>query len=433
MKMRVETVKDTLGRIRTVKVFKGGRRKPLLIDYLYDGTGVLKAFDFKGRREEMPSVPELVSLINQEFMERLGTIQNIERIGNIVNTPLHGRVLSEERNFIERWEYFVDSTRRRDWFFNRYTGRSYPLSPVWKSGIGTDPSKWQVPLFLLKDITAEGPWGNTIHMRNSKDGVTVDEIYIQPRMVFSPPCLMKIVTKFPVTVPGGNALPIGFEVNSQGGAAIYQFVRDGDKYYIRSTCFTPTARDYQNLEVTPTTPTTYQEYWLDYDPPNLRLWQYIAGTPTLLGTVTINSGPSAFDFVSPFITNENTVVVSDWYVSHWAVWQRTPAVQEVHQHSDTYKYKALPHDTLTVVWDPAAGNTLHLSSLILSVEDAGTLTLYEDAAIIHVFLIKEKKTVPIPLGIRAKLSKDGVLQAKFVGDAGAPASYITAVGHEHTY
>src|SRR3990167_9862534 len=119
-----------------------------------------------------------------------------------IKNPMIGRVQSEERQFVERWEYLSDLANRRWMFFNRYTGRSFPLSPVWASECGRPLESWHLPNILLRqtssgDYLGTGVSSNVIDMTNSVDGVTPDEIYIQPRVTFTPPVVMATIIKFP--------------------------------------------------------------------------------------------------------------------------------------------------------------------------------------------------------------------------------------------
>jgi len=356
MTMRVETKRDDAGRLDHLTIYKGKARRGVELQFIYGIDGYLREIEFTGKKEDMPDVPSIIELINEKFMERLGNIGNIERIGNIANTPLTGRIMSEEKNFVERWEYLHDETNRRDFFFMRYTGRSYPYSPIWKSEIATDPTLWNIPNFILDDAPAsEGAgWRNVVNMTNSKDGVTVDECYIQPRMVFHPPCIMRITAKFPASIPAGGVVMFGFEVNSQGGRAIYAFYITDMFCGLASSCMTPTeCPNSQSAAVTLTDQTNYHTFHLDYDPPHLRLWGWNGTAQVLLGTLTITGAPSAFDCVSPFITNESSVVVTGYCVGHWACWQRkaveysqTPVIYNVTMTSANTEYsQALPANT----------------------------------------------------------------------------------------
>lgn len=203
---------------------------------------------------------------------------------------------------------------------------------MWKSEIATDPSTWNLPLWKPDDAPAtEGTgWMNAVDMTNSKDGKTIDEIYIQPRAVFDPPCVMRITCKFPASVPAGASLIFGFEVNSQGGQAIYQVLMDSTGFHLKSNCITPTANpDPQDAAITLTDQTNYHNLWLYYDPPKLYLWGWNGSATALLGTVTIGHSPDAYDCVSPFVTNESSSIVSGFCVGHWAVWQKSHVAETI--------------------------------------------------------------------------------------------------------
>jgi len=248
---------------------------------------------------------------------------------NSMPTPLVGRVTSEEKNFIERWEWLPDTMNRRTFFFSRYTGRSYPYAPVFKSEVGKDPSTWNMPLPILDDLPTSETQGmrNAINMRNSIDGKTPDELYVAPRMAFEPPCMMRLTAKIPnnASIPSGGMLFFGFEVNSQGGNAIYCFYADNSGSDIRTRCMTPTGLDGQSTGVTLPHPNVYATYWLYYNPPSFSLFEMpFGGSITLLGTVTM-VGADAYDCVIPFVAAErfndaSTAIINGFSVGHWAVW-----------------------------------------------------------------------------------------------------------------
>jgi len=105
-------------------------------------------------------------------------------------------------------------------------------------------------------------------------------------------------------------------------------------------------------------------------------------------------------------------------------------VQVGHDNDDPY-FIALPHGVNTIVWDPAAGASIHLKSLIVSVEAAGMVQIFRDATEWCRMHFNEKKAVPIALVSELTLAADEVLRALYTDDAATADAYITALGHEH--
>lgn len=314
----VEIVKDSAGFPSIVTATEGQQK----VTITYDATR-----GFRIQRSRRTISPELMDVLKLIYPP---TETKTTKLADVKESPLTGRVTSDPRNFIERWEYLVDEKYKRDFFFGEYTGRSYPLSPVWMTECGTDPTAWTLP----KIKVAAGPtaeplrWRNVIDMTNSKNGTTIDELYIEPRRSFEPPCIMRITCKLPdpATVPAGTELLFGFEVNSQGGAAIYSFYVENGFCGIKTKCMTPTGVNEVQTAAVLVTPTVFMSYWLEYSPPYLRLFQYSGGVTNLLATATI-VGAIAYDVVSPFITNESSSIVVGFEVNHWAIWQRRWAAQ----------------------------------------------------------------------------------------------------------
>lgn len=103
---------------------------------------------------------------------------------------------------------------------------------------------------------------------------------------------------------------------------------------------------------------------------------------------------------------------------------------------NTYHYVAISDDTTGTtgtVWDPAAGKSVHIVSLVVSVEAAGQVEIYDNAAgtTIAMMHFNEKKTVPVPLASNLVLAANNVLGAKWTVAAGTDNCHVTAIGHEH--
>lgn len=115
---------------------------------------------------------------------------------------------------------------------------------------------------------------------------------------------------------------------------------------------------------------------------------------------------------------------------------RDDGVLTVDTNDSDYHYVAITDDTTGTtgtIWDPAAGKSIHLVSLIVSVSDAGQVEIYDNAAgtTIAIMHFNEKKTVPANFAGDVVLTADHVLGAKFTCDAGSKDAHITAIGHEH--
>jgi len=99
--------------------------------------------------------------------------------------------------------------------------------------------------------------------------------------------------------------------------------------------------------------------------------------------------------------------------------------------NDSPYFATLAHGVNTIVWDPAAGASVHLKSLIVSVEAAGMVQIFRDATEWCRLHFNEKRAVPIALVSELTLAADEVLRALYTDDAAAADAFITALGHEH--
>lgn len=88
MKIKVKTRRDNDGRLTYLWLKKKRQRKPAELHFQYGVDGFLKSIEFDGRETDLPSIAELVDLLNEKFMERIGTIKLIKNIENIENIDL---------------------------------------------------------------------------------------------------------------------------------------------------------------------------------------------------------------------------------------------------------------------------------------------------------------------------------------------------------
>lgn len=337
-----------------------------------DSAGNLQNVDITSN-SPLPSDADLVRIVGGRYVEQVR--QPAVSYGHAISR-LQGRVVSLGMIHVERWSFLTHSNAK-DEFFDLYTGRGYPNSPVYESDVSNDYSTWHVPPSFLNDLPAsEGAgWRNALDMTNCVGGAAnpnkvLDQVYLEPRMAFAPPCIMRLTCMIPdvTTLPAGTELLFGFEVNSQGGNAIVGVYAEQGRFSLQSSVITPTANpDSQLLVLAQNNPNVYTDFWLYFDPPNVYLWEknHTGGAMTLLGSITIGSSPDYFDILNAFIANESSTVISGFRVGHWAVWQRTlpqTGGVSVLGSKASYKYLTSSDGTYVTVYD-SNGNIVYSPTL----------------------------------------------------------------------
>jgi hypothetical protein len=234
---------------------------------------------------------------------------------------------------VERWEWLAstDSAERRREFYRKYRGRT---NSIWKSEYAElNPENWTEPLFSLNVNTQQpSPWKNAIHMRNSKDGTTLDELYIAPKIYMRPPCALYLDAYIPAlnttNYPNGSYLGFGLEVNSGmygSGGFLLEIYSDGTTV----TCKLRYIGLRDGSAVSVATSATglntdrYCNYQLILYPYRLELWQGTTagqGYPmSKVAELTVNIDYNVV--VTPFFFNEGSAIASGYYVGQFMAYE----------------------------------------------------------------------------------------------------------------
>lgn len=81
MKLKVTVKRDDDKKPRQLEIQRG--RKKLFLDYAYSPAGDLHSLEFTGRRSELPSIAEIMALVDKKRLDRIGTIELIDLISRI--------------------------------------------------------------------------------------------------------------------------------------------------------------------------------------------------------------------------------------------------------------------------------------------------------------------------------------------------------------
>lgn len=273
-------------------------------------------------------------------------------------------LVGEQPSFTERWEWLNDLRDRQQIFYRKYCGRSYPYSPIWMTeASGLVSESWTIPQVVDASGTGPYPFANAISMTNSKDGATFNELYIGSKRTFKPPCVMRINARIPDVNGGANGACgsgtyywFGFENNSQGGDSIATCIIAQSNMYLYMANVVPPGNSsgaiYNRKDVSASNcaiwnmdggignnplnsvgqnyitlqyPDQFNLYFLDFDPPFLRLWQQSSGSlyPFVMSETKLQK-EWGYDNMQAFVANESEVIRSGYAVAQWAVWERTP-------------------------------------------------------------------------------------------------------------
>jgi len=269
----------------------------------------------------------------------------------------------QQTSFTERWEWLQDPRDRQQIFYRKYQGRGYPYSSVWRTeASGLVPERWTIPTTILGEGTVH-PWENALMMTNSKDGSTIDEIYVGSKRTFKPPCIMRICARIPDVNGGANGAcgsgtlyAFGFENNSQGAQSVADVYISQSNLQLYMANITPPGSSsgemFNRINISGgivsiwnadgggsfapfnsvgqsyiplKNPDHFADYYLDFDPPFLRLWQASSGNryPYLLSELKMQK-EWAYDNMQAFICNESAIVRSGFAVAQWTVYERNP-------------------------------------------------------------------------------------------------------------
>ncbi len=267
MKATAKILRDSAGHPSTVEITRAGRT--LKVEYNTD-----EGFVLEGQRGIMPSVAELIRLVHPSVVE-------IEKINTIGTISLKGIDTMNDRNIIKQWLHDGCYTERWEQGFRRelYHGRtgSYWLS---ESRDNTDFGKWTLPEILpAGNPIGVFPWNNALRMRNTKNELDVDEVYVG-----FPKAHQAQVMMFEAKLPTPGSLTnlyAGFEINSGGAFAhIVTLVCYGGTWKLH-------ALNYKNvLAITNDVTLNYNDAWaryaLLYDPPIFELWQSTVANRNIL-------------------------------------------------------------------------------------------------------------------------------------------------------
>jgi hypothetical protein len=248
----------------------------------------------------------------------------------------------------ERWEW-LGTVDQLDIMKIRWRGRT---GSWWRSEGALPHTKWTMPIYQLNRYPALPPWTNAIHLRNSRDGVVEDEIYLGMKLKKG---LRKGMMRLSIEVPDVAALPwdadpthytliaAGFEANSQGNANAVWVGWMNDAAGARmAMSIVPMGQRGNYIStvsqvVVQQLPGVLALMYLEFNPPVFRLIQY-TGAPGVLqiDELVAPECPAAFSML-PFVCNESKgYVVSNVYlgdnISVWDLnddtiaWMSTPFV-----------------------------------------------------------------------------------------------------------
>jgi len=274
------------------------RGKPLIVDYVYVNDGL--SLHITGNRALLPSCADLLKMIDAKFTERVGIIQQQPAMEDLtrINWLADG-------SYSERWEQGF----RRILYHGR-TG-AYRAS---ESGKNTLYKDWSLPEIVPRaNLIGTAPWNNALRMRNTIDGVSLDELYVGfPRAHHRQ--YMSFEANLPTPVGARpNNLFIGFEVNS-GGAFTFLvcLMCEAGQWELKRLFYDGNAQTLFNLN----NPGVWARYVLVYDPPFFELWEAAAGTPAaypLARTRTLDLGLCRGKGI-PFLANEDLGGISEFSV-----------------------------------------------------------------------------------------------------------------------
>ena len=217
----------------------------------------------KGPLGILPSTSEIMQLL-YPVLERVESIGSISIDGtDRLNDRMIMKQWLHDGCYTERWEQGF-----RGELYHGRTGAYYKSEETQD----VDFEDWTLPEILPHDNSIGlNPWNNALRMRNSKNGVDVDDLYIGfPKAHHRQ--IMCFEAYLPTPAAGAPDLQyIGFEVNSGGSFALLACLACHSGQWQLYAINHRNAAKTNNVTLRHSN--AYARYALVYDPPILELWE----------------------------------------------------------------------------------------------------------------------------------------------------------------
>jgi hypothetical protein len=207
-----------------------------------------------------------------------------------------------------------------------YHGRGGLKASWWDDEEGKPENEWTPPPTVVGVNPRENqPWKNAIHLRNSKDGIHISQIYITPKIIASSKLAMRLDMRCPLLTDlptGAVDIVIGFEVPFQGGLTLCALYIEKNAVVLIGRLMKPDG----TFQVISTDITSWfntggwHELRFIWYPPTFRVVDGSDPT-TKYGQITFTD-VTFFPKVIPFFANEcSNTIVSGIYIGEYAVWR----------------------------------------------------------------------------------------------------------------
>lgn len=296
VKASVEVVKNSEGRIESGTITI--QRRKVQFNNQWDENGLLRQIDFEGKT--IPTISELYSFINQKFIDRVTEVKSQPFMEDLTRQEW-----ISDGSYTERWEQGF-----RKILYHGRTGAYFES----ESMANTPYKDWTLPQILVGDSDVEpDPYKNVLRLRNTKDGVIIDRVYVG-----FPKGFMRGVICFDAKLPsvGQEGMVMGLEVNSGGFYALIMCLRwdvATAGWMLQMNQVPIGAKE----SVTINNPDVYAHYALEYDPPYFKLYQSPAldpdGYPILTNWLRKDAVKGK---AIPFFCNEQPTTLCEYSVGN---------------------------------------------------------------------------------------------------------------------
>jgi len=183
--LTVETRRTEDGKLDQMTLTRPNK-KPVWLQMIYGTDGFLKKIVFRGRKADMPSIPEVIALVNEKFMERIGAIRTIDRIGDIdlsvegdtgvtkTQTVTHLSTIRPKSGYawkVQSIQFDNQDNVQTTWF--EIHDKDGKIIYKWTSTPALAPSYHHLPVY--KEILL---WGND-YMTVSAGGASANEVIVR--------------------------------------------------------------------------------------------------------------------------------------------------------------------------------------------------------------------------------------------------------------